>query len=766
MRMLAVSLLVLLLHSLQPASAAIFVVNSLSDDNAGDSNPGDGICEDIRGGTRCTLRAAIEEANTTGAFDTINFNVGSFFVINLESPLPSISTFMSIDGRTEAGYNTAATDISQAPPRVYLNGSALAGTASADGVRLTNGATASAIHALGLINFPDAGIEVFNADAVEIKNCWIGLAANGALAGNGRGIFLNQAERAIVGQHINGSGQVIGLGNVISSNTGDGIYVLVGEENLIAGNRIGTAPDGLSNRGNGGDGIELVAPNNEIGTSRGLVGGGLVRAGNLIAYNAGYGVNAALGGQQIETNDIRGNGLSGVLLAGTGSNVGFTNADLQANSIHGNAGAGVRLAGSAHLVQNNAIYQNTGRGIEATGGSDHDLVQNRIYGNGSDGVRVASSTTEVRNNDIGRNNTTLAPNLGEGVLLEGGNNLVTNNRIGGAPGGLGDGIDVRAGNNNGIRSNDIGTVDAANIGNGGFGIRIGLGVSATVIDGNRIGFNAGGISLLGSGARVCGNRIGASASGGAAGNFVEGIFVAGSAHLIGASPLGCAGNEIVHNGSSGMILRGSGHFIADNSIGRVAGGNASGGIRIDAGAEDNQIIRNMIAHNTGDGVRVAATAGDRNRIEDNAFSHNTDTGIDLGDDGITPNDSGDGDIGPNELQNHPDWLGPATSPAAGQVMVNYWVNSTMANSAFPIAVHFYLSGTGARQGLTHLHTASYTVVGVSRFATMSLPAGVSGGTLTALAIDNLGNTSEFSEPLAFTGAPLIDDIFKNGFEAP
>ena len=49
----------------------------------------------------------------------------------------------------------------------------------------------------------------------------------------------------------------------------------------------------------------------------------------------------------------------------------------------------------------------------------------------------------------------------------------------------------------------------------------------------------------------------------------------------------------------------------------------------------------------------AGANGVGNRILQNAIFGNGDQGIDLASDGITPNDSGDADAGPNRLQNNP-----------------------------------------------------------------------------------------------------------------
>src|ERR671923_1826190 len=54
-------------------SASPFTVNSNAD--AGDWNPGDGICETANGNHVCTLRAAVQEANAAPG-STINFGLG------------------------------------------------------------------------------------------------------------------------------------------------------------------------------------------------------------------------------------------------------------------------------------------------------------------------------------------------------------------------------------------------------------------------------------------------------------------------------------------------------------------------------------------------------------------------------------------------------------------------------------------------------------------------------------------------------------------
>ncbi len=71
-------------------SAQIYTVNSLLDTS--DANPGDGVCDD--GSVNCTLRAAIEEANASGA-TLIDFSISG--TINLTNDL-GVITAVIIDG--------------------------------------------------------------------------------------------------------------------------------------------------------------------------------------------------------------------------------------------------------------------------------------------------------------------------------------------------------------------------------------------------------------------------------------------------------------------------------------------------------------------------------------------------------------------------------------------------------------------------------------------------------------------------------------------
>src|SRR5690606_4249584 len=225
------------------ASATTYRVDTLLDDS--DQTPGDNVCDTPAGGPpRCTLRAAIEEANAHAGPDRIEFDLGQVVFPVTEGPLPTITDHLVIDGRTAPLYDAAATSVLDAPPSVYINGLNLGGT-SADGFRIdANGARIVEIHAIGIINFPDNGIELVDGTVAILDGNWIGVTRSGAIGGNGGdGIRLAGCDRCVVGQEIDGSpARVVGIGNLVSNNAGAGIYTLLGDGNVIAGNHVGVDP--------------------------------------------------------------------------------------------------------------------------------------------------------------------------------------------------------------------------------------------------------------------------------------------------------------------------------------------------------------------------------------------------------------------------------------------------------------------------------------------------------------------------------------------
>jgi hypothetical protein len=115
-------------------------------------------------------------------------------------------------------------------------------------------------------------------------------------------------------------------------------------------------------------------------------------------------------------------------------------------------------------------------------------------------------------------------------------------------------------------------------------------------------------------------------------------------------------NGILLKGATGSSIEGN--YIGTDQTGTLDHANGRAGVRIVDGAGNTVggtglAQRNLISWNRGGGVRVeGASAG--NGILSNLIFRNPGIGIDLGADGVTPNDPDDPDAGPNTLQNFPE----------------------------------------------------------------------------------------------------------------
>jgi len=738
-----------------------FVVNDIGD--ASDANPGDGFCDiPIGGPPRCTLRAAIEEANAFGGGHLIEFSVG-LFTITPSTPLPTITTNgVTIDATTAPGYNSAATSVLDATPLVRLSGSALSGT-TADGLRVANAAVVR-IKGLAIYDFPDNGIEAINSSNVEIDSNWIGVRHDESASGNGgSGVFLSNCDICTVGTKAAFSPtRIVGRGNLISSNAEDGIFLQLGEDSLIAGNYIGVSPAGSDSFGNVGHGIQLLGPDNVIG----LVLNSEISP-NYIGYNGGDGIRAMTGGQKIYINQIMFNSGNGIALNGANSEIGDTvNLDRR-NLIAANAGHGIHvgnaLASHNNAIENNWIYENLQRGVQLSSGSGNTITSNQVFNNDNDAIYLADANNAVESNNIGLLNTTVVGNAANGVVLAAGGNTVENNVIGAVDD---DGVDVVSGSGNVVSNNLIGMrSDGTDIGVGNAGVRVRNGPTDTSISYNRIGNNFDGIALEGTSTRVCGNFIGVGDGLQNAGNASEGVRIDGGGNRIGDPDAGCDGNLVGFNGSDGIQIAGDANIVRSNTVGGVTFsdlGNLNAGVFVANGSDLNLIRDNNLHHNGNDGIRVAGAAGTRNRFDSNHFGENGDRHIDLGDNGATANDPGDGDSGPNNLQNYPEITGLAS--IGGQLEIRYRIDSALASSSYPLTVDFYVE-TNLQRDIYRIHRDVYSQTPNSIRTILIDPPFVA-ELISALVIDIDGNTSELSPPLPYEVVPATDDIFGDRFELP
>ena len=428
-------------------------------------------------------------------------------------------------------------------------------------------------------------------------------------------------------------------------------------------------------------------------------------------------------------------GVTGLLMNGAGSSVrglvinGFTFGVTfnGANSTLEGCFVGTDTAGTSALPNGEGVRINAGGDSVVIGGTSAG-ARNVLSGNTGRGIHI------------------LGPAIGVSVQ---GNHIGTN-AAGTAALGNSDGVALAIFN---------GSPDTILIG----GTAAGAG---NVISGNR----AAGIALLAPGAIVQGNRIGTNAQGNAAIPNQDGIGTgtgAGAATIGGSTP--GAGNLISGNAINGISITNavSGWIIRGNLIGTAADGtsalgNAQHGIQLTFATQTSTTIGgansgegNLIAFNARDGVSLATGTGTRvlgNSIHSNG-STASDLGIDLGPDGVTPNDASDADSGPNNLQNFP-VIGSATF-ANGTMQITGALQSA-ANMTYRL--EFFSSGqtnlNRPLQGRTFLGTTNVTTAasGSASF-NVSFPAASSGGEVTATATDPNGNTSEFTLPLPVITSP-------------
>jgi hypothetical protein len=132
---------------------------------------------------------------------------------------------------------------------------------------------------------------------------------------------------------------------------------------------------------------------------------------------------------------------------------------------------------------------------------------------------------------------------------------------------------------------------------------------------------------------------------------------------------------------------------------------------------------------------------------------NAKLGIDLAIDLVTPNDVGDGDTGPNNLQNYP--VLDSANFESGRVRIRGTLNSA-ANQSYRIEFFGDSAADSSAFGEGRVFLGAATVMtGPDGTAAFDLAWGCPAGTRTAsaTATDPEGNTSEFSRSLSIAGTP-------------
>ena len=152
---------------------------------------------------------------------------------------------------------------------------------------------------------------------------------------------------------------------------------------------------------------------------------------------------------------------------------------------------------------------------------------------------------------------------------------------------------------------------------------------------------------------------------------------------------------------------------------------------------------NKIAFNGGPGLTISTGTG--NSIRGNSIFSNNGLGIDLGLNGVTANDSDDGDTGPNHLQNFPVVTGVTSTSNSTTIQGSL---KSIPNTTFEIDFYSNASvdASGNGEGAQFFGTASVNTNGNGDAnINVTFPIGLAAGrVITATATDPNGNTSEFS----------------------
>jgi hypothetical protein len=596
------------------------------------------------------------------------------------------------------------------------------------------------------------------SDVISIAGNYIGLGADGLTAvGNiYLGISIESAtfqthSNVFIGVRDNGSVGVADKRNVVSANGGSGIVVGYVDQLNVSGNIVGLAADGTTLRGNGyrqnldGKGLAgivvFASQNFYIGTDADNVQDSYEK--NIVSGQTYLTAAAVAYGNALEVNQSTAGYVGGNI-------VGFDEAGLVAKS---NAGDAILVSTSS----SNIIigFDQARVGTPAT--------QKNIIGNaGINGVEIASSTNiKVSGNNIGQN---IANTTGFGFPAGGSCGvLVYNNCTQVIVGTNGDGVqDANEGNTitNAVYGMYVWSCPTANIRLTGNYVGVasdgltpapnnyGLVINAS--SGLTIGTNSDNVSDALERNIISGNSNGGAYFFNSTASFLMGNYIG----------VGANGTTAVGNGSIGVWIEGASKTIRVGSDGNGTRDATEG---------------NMIANNGSVGVLVKDNNTNNNRISRNSFYKNGGVPIDLNNDGHSPNNGTTTGSLPNIGLDYPIITSYTLTGSTNLSLTGYVGNCVTAVTnpgtviAPALTVEVYkVDNSPADQNGAVTASACGTLVmshGEGRYyvGTFSVTGGVftsqalvsaipltTSDSLTAIAINAAGNTSEFGPSVRLT----------------
>lgn len=307
-----------------------------------------------------------------------------------------------------------------------------------------------------------------------------------------------------------------------------------------------------------------------------------------------------------------------------------------------------------------------------------------------------------------------------------------------------------------------------------------VGCTGCVVKGLNIrDFGYGGVGILNGGSNVVqGNFIGTDETGTSAAPNLYGVIITNATdNQIGGQVAGL-GNLISGNTNDGVNIYGAsatgnkleGNRIGTNAAGTALLGNQDKGIKIEL-SSDTLVSGNTIAGSGNTGVFIKA-GGTGNNLVNNHIYGNTGLGIDLtasavssdGPDGVTANDAGDGDSGPNNLQNYPALTSAFVD--ATTIVISGTLNSAASTDyqlQFFASAACDPSGNGEGDTVLPARTVTTDAGGNATFSFTLNVAVAKTQFITATATDPQGNTSEFSACIPVQAIDLTQAPARNYF---
>jgi hypothetical protein len=707
----------------------------------------------IQGRTAGIDHAMFMLADGTNTYAGMNSSYPNLFsggvaTITAASALPDITQPVVIDAQTQPGFVST--------PKFELNGNNVAGALK--GFRLIAGSTGSTIEGFIINRWTGHGIEVNGSNDHVIAGNWLGLGATGLVASPNaqNGIRLINSTGVLIG------GTSVQSRNVISGNSQQGIFGDNLDNSVISGNYVGTDANGTGDVNGTTANTLLTGVFLTNGSSNNVIGGTTPGSGNVMSGNNHFGFEVLFGSQN---NLVQGNYI------GTDATGLVALGNVNGGAAFWNAGTG-NVFGGGIAAARNVIAGNLFNGVLVGNATTGAIIQGNYIGLGADGIIALGNGSAGVKVEGGSTNTLI------GTDANGTNDVAERNVI--CSNTYGISLSDAGTNNTRIAGNYIGLAadGTTTRGNSSSGVHIASGSTTTTLGGatsvsrNIIASNASfGVYIGGAstGNSVLNNYIGTTASGNAARPNLDGIWIDGCAN----NTLGLpgAGNLISGNTYHGVVLDlagSTGNTVQANLVGTDGTGslnlaNGGHGVQI-SGGSNNAVggtmagMGNTIAFNDGDGISISAGTG--NSLLGNSIHSNTDLGIDLANNGVSPNDPTagmDSDGGANTLQNFP----ALSSAIADTVLITTAITGTLNSSATTtFRIEFFSSSaqdpSGYGEGVSYLGATSVLTdaLGNASIGT-TLPIAVSAGHyVTATATNtSANNTSEFSAARLVSIAP-------------